>query len=68
MKKSFDEEFCLMGYNIVYSGESQPTFRTPSLGLTSLLLGLLFDPKDTGDIFQRNVSLLSSEYTALYPK
>jgi hypothetical protein len=55
MKKSFDEEFCLLGYNIVYSCESQQTFRTPFLGLASLLLGLHVDPKDTGDIFLRNI-------------
>jgi hypothetical protein len=68
MKKSLGEEFCLLGYNTLYSGENQRTFRTSSLRLASLLLGLLFDPKDTGDIFLRNVCLLSSDYMALYPR
>jgi hypothetical protein len=32
-----------------------------------ILLGLL-DPKDGVDIFFRNVGLLSTDYTALYPR
>jgi hypothetical protein len=31
-----------------------------------ILLGL-FDPKDGGDIFLRNVGELSTDYAALYP-
>jgi hypothetical protein len=31
------------------------------------LLGLFFDPEDGGEMFLRNVSLLSKDYTALYP-
>jgi hypothetical protein len=32
-----------------------------------ILLGL-FDPEDGADIFLRNVGLLSTDYTALYPR
>jgi hypothetical protein len=31
------------------------------------LLGLFFDPEDTGDILFLNVNWLSTDYTALYP-
>jgi hypothetical protein len=31
-----------------------------------ILLGL-FNPEDGGDIFLRNVGLLSTDYTAVYP-
>jgi hypothetical protein len=31
------------------------------------MLGL-FDPEDGGDIFSGNVGLLSTDYTALYPR
>jgi hypothetical protein len=31
------------------------------------LLGLLFDSGDGGDMFLRNISHLSMEYTTLYP-
>jgi hypothetical protein len=31
------------------------------------LIDLFFDPED-GDMFLRNVNLLSTEYTALYPR
>jgi hypothetical protein len=34
----------------------------------SLLLGLFFDLEDGGDIFLRNVSWLSMDYMALYPR
>jgi hypothetical protein len=30
--------------------------------------GLLFYPEDVGDIFLRNVSCLSTDYTVLYPR
>jgi hypothetical protein len=32
------------------------------------LLGLLFSPEDGGDIFLKNISQLSTDYTALYPR
>jgi hypothetical protein len=32
------------------------------------LLGLFFDTEDEGDMFLRNVGLLSVDYTALYPR
>jgi hypothetical protein len=32
------------------------------------LLGLFFYPEDEGEIFLRNVSLLSMDYTASYPR
>jgi hypothetical protein len=34
----------------------------------SFPFGLIFDPGEGGDMFSRNVGLLSSEYTASYPK
>jgi hypothetical protein len=33
-----------------------------------LLLGLFFDPENRGDMFFRNFSWLSTDYTALYPR
>jgi hypothetical protein len=33
-----------------------------------LLLSLFFDHEDIGNIFFRNVGLLSPDYTALYPR
>jgi hypothetical protein len=32
------------------------------------LLGLFFRPEDGGDIFLRNVGLILTDYTALYPR
>jgi hypothetical protein len=35
---------------------------------TGFLLGLFFDPEDGGDMFLQNVSRLSTDYAALYPR
>jgi hypothetical protein len=35
---------------------------------TGISLGLFFDSKDEGDMFLRNVYLISSDYTTLYPR
>jgi hypothetical protein len=32
------------------------------------MLGLFFDPEDGGDIFFRNASLISEDYTPLYAR
>jgi hypothetical protein len=32
------------------------------------LIGLFYDLENGGDIFLRNVGLLSTDYTALYPR
>jgi hypothetical protein len=32
------------------------------------LLGLFFNPEDGGNMFLQNVGLLSTNYTALYPR
>jgi hypothetical protein len=32
------------------------------------MLGFFFAPEGGGDIFIRNIGLLSTEYTALYPR
>jgi hypothetical protein len=34
----------------------------------SLLLGLLFNPENVGDISLRNVGLISTDYVALYSR
>jgi hypothetical protein len=34
----------------------------------SFLLGFIFDPKNGGDIFLRNISWLLTDYMALYPR
>jgi hypothetical protein len=34
----------------------------------AFLLGLFFDPEDGSDMLLRNVGLLSTDYTALYPR
>jgi hypothetical protein len=35
--------------------------------IAGFVLGSLFYPEDGGDIFLRNVSLLSTDYAAIYP-
>jgi hypothetical protein len=34
----------------------------------SFLLGIFFDPEDEGDMFLRNVGMLSVEYSSLYSR
>jgi hypothetical protein len=72
-----NEEFCLLGYSVVYSVERQVTFRTNMTPQSALLatcfdagflLALFFDPEDGGDVFLRNVWWLSTDYAALYPR
>jgi hypothetical protein len=71
------KEYYLLGYNTVQSVESQPTFRRKPSKITvwklqacfrSGILFSLFDPEDGGDMFQWNVSWLSTEYMALHPR
>jgi hypothetical protein len=35
---------------------------------SNFLLGSFYGPEDGGDIFLRNIGLLSMDYTALYPR
>jgi hypothetical protein len=69
------EDFCLMGCNAVQSVENQPMFRMNTSPPSSFafcllhagfLLGLFFNPEDGSDMFLRNVSRLSANYTSLY--
>jgi hypothetical protein len=39
-----------------------------ALHTASSFHGLFFYPEDSGDIFLRNIGLLSKDYTALYPE
>jgi hypothetical protein len=52
----------LLGYNPVQSIESWQLFHA------GFLLGLIFHHVDGGDIFLRNVGLLSMDYTVSYPE
>jgi hypothetical protein len=77
------EEFCLLRYNAVQCGGSQPGIQVnisspssllknkPSRKLCLLhadfLFTLLFNPEDRGDIFVRNVDLFA-DYMALYSR
>jgi hypothetical protein len=58
------EEFCLLVYNAVSFVESTACF----LLHAGSLIGLFFDPKNGGEMLFRNVSWLSTDCTALYPK
>jgi hypothetical protein len=77
------KEFCLLGHNTVWSGESQPH----SEGMYYLHIQdrricqarnqrdsrweadlLLFDPEDRDETFLQNVSCLSMDYRSLYPR
>jgi hypothetical protein len=63
------EEYCLLGYNAVWSVESQPMLKQVASSFhAGFLLGLFLDPEDGGDMFLRNVGWLSSDYTALCPR
>jgi hypothetical protein len=45
--------------------EVRNSCRVPLVGF---LPSLFFDPEDGGDMFLRNVDLLSTDYTALHPR
>jgi hypothetical protein len=75
------KEFHLLGYNAVWSIESQPmsppssrSNNKPSknsicyLLHIGFLLGLFLDPGDGGHMFLRNVGWLSMDYMAICPK
>jgi hypothetical protein len=66
------EEFNLVEYDALQSSESQRDVSEEesraSCLLNDLLLGSLFNPQDGGDMFLRNVSRLSTNYTTLYPR
>jgi hypothetical protein len=52
---------CLLGYNTLKDERWHP------ISLV-MLFGLFFYTEDGGDIFLRNVSRISRDYTALYPR
>jgi hypothetical protein len=54
--------------SVYYSKFSCITCSVVFLLHSGLLLGLLFNPQDGGDMFLRNVGLLSPGRTALYPR
>jgi hypothetical protein len=56
------EEFYLLGYNAMQSAECQP------LLAMNFMLGLFFNSRHGSNMFLGNASLLSMEYTVLYPK
>jgi hypothetical protein len=70
-----NKKFYLLGYNAMYSVESQPNFRRnishasnqrESVTSNFFLLGSFFNPEDVGDMFLINVGLISTDCTALY--
>jgi hypothetical protein len=76
------QEFSRLGYNTLYSIESQPMILRNMLPLSlwwksnpstklawnrqQAKLGSFFNPEDGGNIFFQNISCLSMDYTALY--
>jgi hypothetical protein len=70
------KKFYLLGCNAVDSVKSKPTFQRNMKNKRSsrchllradFLLEFFFDPEDRGDIFPRNVTWLSTDYTTLCP-
>jgi hypothetical protein len=60
LAEQLTEEFYILGYNAVQSGESQPTFRRNKLPL--------FSGWDGGDMFLWKVYWRLSDYTALHSR
>lgn len=58
-------KFCFLWYIAVYSVGSRALFST--CFSRPLLDRLILDPEDGGDLFFRNVSLLPTDCTVLYP-
>jgi hypothetical protein len=56
----------LQGRNISWARNQEALLAT--CFHVGFLLGLFFDPEDGGDVFLRNVSWLSTDYTALHPR
>jgi hypothetical protein len=73
-KSNNPEEFFLLGYNAVWSVESQPTFRNnmsppfQGRGISQARNQNFLLPEGGGELFLQNIGWLSTDYTALYPR
>jgi hypothetical protein len=71
---STGEYYAAIGFQVL----TVVVMKLPSFGIqrsllatcfhTGFLLDLLFDREDGGDMFLRNVGLIPTDYTALYPR